>query len=54
MDTRGPIETRSDTPLVGLDFLADPELKPVRSRAGMVRFVALAGLTADERRACTS
>lgn len=44
----GPIRRDSDTQIVGLAFLEDPALPPIRSPHGVVRFIQAFGITQSE------
>ncbi len=47
----GPLVQGVDTELTCLVFIADPDLEPVTTRSGEVRFVQAVGLTSDEAQA---
>lgn len=48
MPVNGPIATDSDTELVSIAFVTDPELPPIGTASGHLTFLQAVGLTQDE------
>lgn len=48
LDARGPIRLNTNTEIVGLAFVTDPVLGEINTPHGIVKFIQLVGITADE------
>lgn len=51
MPAHGPLKGGSNTLLRSIAFVQDPELAPIRTPNGMVRFMQVVGITEDEEQA---